>query len=102
MTMTVTKFTNTGNFLLFIGLLLFSSSLAGQKIPIGVSEIKITGVSFRQVADSLIKYGFYFESIDSNFKTIKTGKQNGFSMYARIRDSAATFTGFYNDSQVSN
>jgi hypothetical protein len=81
-------------------LLFFPVALFGQVIPKGCDLIKVSGVSFKQVANALLDAGYSFEKIDSNFQTIKTdfkqsksAKDLSLSLYVRVKDSSASITG---------
>jgi hypothetical protein len=73
--------------------------------PKGANTIKITGVTFRQVANALLDAGYSFEKIDSNFQTIRT-EYKAFQNYIprlrfeiRVKDSILNIKG---DALTSN
>lgn len=81
----------------FLFILLVSSICYAQ--PKGANVIKVTGVSFKQVAQALVDNGFFFEKIDSNYQVIKTdykevkGYVMTIQLEVRIKDSTATLKG---------
>lgn len=89
--------------------MLASVSCFGQA-PKRTNLIKVTPVSFRQVANKLLDSGYQFKSIDSNFQTIKTEpkrysrKTNGMiQLNIRVVENTMTVSGYcgYNESDFS-
>lgn len=81
------------------------ASLSQQAIPKKTNTIEVKGVSFREVANSLLDAGYTLEKTDSNFQTIKTDFKDGtgknkwmkLRLITRIKDSTAIITGeWYN------
>lgn len=90
---------------LLFTLLLLPVMAFGQKPPKKTNTIEVQGVTFRQMAASLMDAGYYIEKADSNFQTIRTefktgtGKNKNMKMrlMVRIKDSTAIITGdWYN------
>jgi len=88
-------------FFLFIPLASFSQEI----IPKKSNAIEVYGVSFKEVANKLLDFGYTFDKIDSNYQTIKTDFKEGkgknkwmkLRLLVRVVDSSATFTGeWYN------
>ena len=89
----------------YIFLLFPLFALSQQKIPKKTNTIEVKGVSFKEVANSLLDAGYAFEKTDSNFQTIKTEFKDGVGknkwmklrLMTRVKDSTATITGeWYN------
>lgn len=87
---------------LIIAIALMLPLFASSQIPKGARQVLVKGVTFREVADSLLDNGYQFDKIDSNFLTIKTQARNGFVMFARVKDSVCVLTGEYNENPLSN
>lgn len=90
---------------LLFTLLILPALVLGQKPPKKTNTIEVQGVTFRQMAASLMDAGYYIEKADSNFQTIRTefktgtGKNKNMKMrlMVRIKDSTAIITGdWYN------
>ena len=80
-------------------------SFSQKSIPKKANTIKIIGIDFKTIANSLLDAGFTFERIDSNYQTIKTDFREGkgktkwmkLRLLVRIKDSTALLTGdWYN------
>ena len=83
-------------FCLFFPLLTFS-----QEAPKGTNLIKVKGVSFKEVAETLLDQGYTFMKIDSNFNTITTDPKDNsrrtsgmIQINIRVKDSVAFITGY--------
>jgi len=88
-------------FFLFIPL----TAISQEKIPKRSNTIEVNGVTFKEVANTLLDLGFTFDKIDSNYQTIKTDFKQGtgknkwmkFRIMVRVKDSIASFSGdWYN------
>ncbi len=88
-------------FFLIIPITTFSQEI----IPKKSNTIEVSGVTFKEVANTLLDFGYSFDKIDSNYQTIKTdfkegtGKNNWMKLriIVRVKDSIASFSGdFYN------
>ena len=88
-------------FFLFIPL----TAISQEKIPKKSNTIEVSGVTFKEVANTLLDLGFTFDKIDSNYQTIKTDFKQGtgknkwmkFRIMVRVKDSIAIFSGdWYN------
>lgn len=87
-------------------LVVFANSYSQNlTIPKGTNTIKVIGVNFKDIANSLLDAGYSFEKIDSNYNTIKTdfktgkdkGKYTKLRLLIRVKDSTAIVTGeWYN------
>lgn len=73
--------------------------------PKGTNTIKVSGVTFKEAAITLMDAGFTLEKLDSNFQTLRTDWRDGkgsnkwmkLRLNLRIKDSAAILTGnWYN------
>lgn len=75
-----------------------------QDIPQKTNAVKVVGVSFEQVVNSMLDSGYIMKSIDKDFKTLKTEPRDACKTCApkvvfdvRVKDSIAYFTGkWYN------
>jgi len=79
------------------------SAFAQENIPKKSNTIEVIGVAFKEVANTLLDFGYSFDKIDSNYQTIKTdfkegtGKNNWMKLriIVRVKDTIASFTGEY-------
>ena len=88
-------------FFLFIPVVAISQ----EKIPKKSNTIEVSGVTFKEVANTLLDFGYTFDKIDSNYQTIKTDFKQGagknkwmkLRIVVRVKDSIASFSGdWYN------
>lgn len=70
-----------------------------QAQPKGANVIQVSGITFRQVATSLLDFEYSFEKIDSNFQTIRTEFKEmkdyvmKIQLDIRVKDSVAIIKG---------
>jgi hypothetical protein len=88
-------------FFLFIPL----TAISQEKIPKKSNTIEVSGVTFKEVVNTLLDFGYTFDKIDSNYQTIKTDFKQGagknkwmkLRILVRVKDSIASFSGdWYN------
>ena len=89
----------------FLFLLLALFSFSQNTIPEKSNAIKVTGITFREIANSTLDAGYILEKVDSNFQTLRTeykerageNKRMKVRLMIRVKDSVATITGeWYN------
>ena len=88
--------------LLLTLIVLFTGSAFCQEPPKDASKIEVAGVTFREVVNNLLDQNYYIDKIDSNYQTVKTEAHNSLIIYARVKDSTAILTCWYEDKQVRN
>lgn len=77
-----------------------------QDIPKGANLIKVSGVTFRDAAMSLLDAGFSFEKVDSNFQTLKTewkdikGYSPKIKFEIRVKDSTLIIKGSWQNMNI--
>ena len=77
---------------LFLFIPLFS--FCQKEIPIGTNTIKVTGVTFKEIANSLLDSGYTVEKKDNDLQTITTDPRPyknylHYYVYVRVKDSVA-------------
>ena len=78
--------------------------------PKGANTIRVSDVTFRDVAKKLLDAGYTFDKIDSNFQTVKTEFRKGFGknewmkirFFIRMKDSSAIITGQWYNTLMTN
>ena len=81
--------------------LIIAACVTMQAQEKGTTKIMVSGVTFREVTNQLLDFGYSFDKIDSNYQTVKTEyktfKSKGVDMdicfFVRLKDSTAIISG---------
>ncbi len=85
---------------LLLALMLFPAVAFGQTIPKKANVILVQSVTFKEVVDTLLDHGYFFQQVDTINHTIitqpRTFKNGNYFMQIYVKDSVVTITGKFN------